>query len=195
MALEIADRAQPRVEVIVEILRRRFAFGGKQTRMHALDQHRLVMRAVENRDRAALGQERLHAPQKVMRLFQGRRLLERGDAAALRIDRAHHMFDRAVLAGRVHALKHDEQAIARRREQPLMHARDALGMVGERGLVVSLGLIKRFDFGRPVLEVERLALLDDQRVRVDLHSRPLPSSRRAIFANFLTTLSRLSLDR
>ena len=38
-----------------------------------------------------------------------RRLLERGDLAALRVDAVEHALDRAVLAGRVHALEDQQQ--------------------------------------------------------------------------------------
>ena len=77
--------------------------------MHLDDQHFFVVRAVEDADPAPLGQ-RLHAPPEevVVQLF-GRRLLERIDLAALRIDARHHVLDRAVLAGRVHGLKDHQQ--------------------------------------------------------------------------------------
>ena len=39
-------------------------------------------------------------------------LLEGGDLAALRIEALHHVADRAVLAGRVHALQHQQQRAA-----------------------------------------------------------------------------------
>jgi hypothetical protein len=77
--------------------------------MHPDDQHLLVIRAVENADPAALGQ-RLHAAPKkiVVQLFR-RRMLERINLAALRIDPRHDVLDRAVFSRRVHRLKDDEQ--------------------------------------------------------------------------------------
>ena len=45
-------------------------------------------------------------PEKIMRQFQRRRLLERSHLAALRIHAGHHVPDRSVLTARVHGLKH-----------------------------------------------------------------------------------------
>src|SRR5713226_5299572 len=49
------------------------------------------------------------APHEIMVEFGGRRLLERVDLAALRIDAVEYALDGAVLAGRIHALKDQEQ--------------------------------------------------------------------------------------
>ena len=49
------------------------------------------------------------APHEIVVEFLGRRLLERGDLAALRIDALEHALDRAVLAGGVHALEDQQQ--------------------------------------------------------------------------------------
>ena len=130
-----------------------------------------------------------------MAQFRRRRRLERGDAAALRVDAAQHVLDRAVLAGRVHALEDDEQRVAGVGVKALVPLLQLLGVFLQRLLVGLLRFVERRDLGRPVRERERLAFGDLQRVDVDLHSRPLLSSRRAILANFLITRSRLSLER
>ena len=49
------------------------------------------------------------APHEIVGEFARRRLLERSDLAALRIDAVEDALDRAVLAGRVHALKDQQQ--------------------------------------------------------------------------------------
>src|SRR2546427_4353427 len=48
-------------------------------------------------------------PQKVMIQFLPYRNLERHNLAALRVETSHYMFDRAVLATRIHSLKHDQE--------------------------------------------------------------------------------------
>ena len=74
-------------------------------RMHAHDQHLFVIRAVEDADASALRQAFDVAPHEIVVEFLARRLLEREDLAALRIYAGHDVFDRAVLAGRIHRLK------------------------------------------------------------------------------------------
>ena len=80
--------------------------------MHAHDQDLLVVRAVEDADAPALGQAPDVAPQEVVVELLRRGLLERGHLAALRIDAGHDVLDRAVLAGRVHRLKDQQQGPA-----------------------------------------------------------------------------------
>ena len=61
-------------------------------------------------------------------------LLERRDLAALRIEAFHDVADRAVLAGRVHALQHQQQRAAVLGIEPIAE-------VVERGdVVVEFGL-------------------------------------------------------
>ena len=55
------------------------------------------------------GQRRLAAPEPVVRQLGPRRLLERRHVHALRVEPAHDVPDRAVLAGRVHRLEDDQQ--------------------------------------------------------------------------------------
>ena len=61
--------------------------------VHADDKHLLIMRAVEYAQLSALGQVLLTTPEKVVIEFLSRRLLERDNLTALRIDAAHHMAD------------------------------------------------------------------------------------------------------
>src|ERR1700733_8893451 len=82
---------------------------GEDFRMHPHHQAFLVIGAIENADAAALRQRDRAPPHEVVVEFMGRRLLERGDFAALRIDAVKDAFYGAVLAGRVHALKDQKQ--------------------------------------------------------------------------------------
>jgi hypothetical protein len=79
--------------------------------MDADDEDFLVVGPVEDRDRAPLGGQALVAPEEVVVEVLGRRDLEAVDRDALRVHPAHHVPDRAVLAGRVHRLEDDEQAV------------------------------------------------------------------------------------
>ena len=83
--------------------------GGRREFMHALHQHRLIVRTVENHDFALLRRYRVDAPQKVVRLLDPGRRLEGLYPASLRIHRGEHVVDRAVLAARVERLQHDQQ--------------------------------------------------------------------------------------
>src|SRR5690606_41131256 len=57
--------------------------------------------SVEDADAAALGQAPVDAPEEVVVELLGRRLLEREDLTARRVDAGHHRADRSVLARRV----------------------------------------------------------------------------------------------
>jgi len=53
----------------------------------------------------------MRAPQKVVIEFVRRWHFEAGDSDTLRIDAAKHLADRAVLAARIHRLKHDQDLV------------------------------------------------------------------------------------
>jgi hypothetical protein len=69
----------------------------------------------------------------------GGRALERDDVAALRVDARHHVFDRAVLAGRVERLQDHEQRVGVARVQQLLRGGELLRELGE----VILGKVLR----------------------------------------------------
>ena len=75
------------------------------------DQDLLVVGAVEDADVAALGQLALVAPQVVVVEVLARGHLEAADLDALRVDPAHDVADRPVLAGRVHRLEDHDDAV------------------------------------------------------------------------------------
>ena len=77
--------------------------------MNARDQHVLVVTAVEHHDFSLLRHFGVHPPQIVVRQFEFRGGLEWRDADALRVDRIENRLDRSILAGSVHALKHQQQ--------------------------------------------------------------------------------------
>ena len=77
--------------------------------MHPHHQAFLVIGTIEDTDAAALRQRDHAAPHKIVVEFPRRRLLERSDLAALRVDALEHRLDRAVLACRVHALENQQQ--------------------------------------------------------------------------------------
>src|SRR5215472_6423442 len=77
--------------------------------MHAHDQALFVVGTVEDADAAALRKLDHGAPHEVVIELERGRLLERGDLAALRIDAAEDVLDRAVLAGRIHGLENQQQ--------------------------------------------------------------------------------------
>ena len=88
----------------------------------------LVIGAIEDADTAALRQRDRAAPHEVVVEFVRRRLLERGDLAALRIDAVEDRLDRAVLAGRVHALEDQQQRPAVLRIELLLEIAEPLAV-------------------------------------------------------------------
>ena len=72
------------------------------------------------------------------------RLLERVHLAALRIEAAHHMLDDAVLAGRVHRLKHDQNRPVVSRIKSLLQILETLDAFLEKILRMVLREAERF---------------------------------------------------
>ena len=92
----------------------------------------------------------------------GRRGLERVDLAALRIHSRHHVLDRAVLAGGVDGLEHEQQRPAILRVEAILQVGDRVGAEPERlertGLVS--GVQAAAVAGIDVLQAEALAVFD-----------------------------------
>ena len=83
---------------------------GRRHRMHALDEHVLVVRPVEDPDEAGRRHLGAHSPQEIVRALLGGRRLERRDLHALRIDGSDDMPHDTALAGGVERLQHEEHA-------------------------------------------------------------------------------------
>ena len=98
------------------------------------DQDFLVVGAVEDADVAALGQLLLVAPQVVVVEVGAGRDLEAADLDALRVDAAHDVADRAVLAGRVHRLEDHHHAVGVLGGQAHLVLGQILDALGEDGL-------------------------------------------------------------
>ena len=81
----------------------------QELRMHPHHEHLLVVGSVEDADAAPCRHPAGHAPEEVVVEILGRRLLERGDLAPLRVDPGHDVLDGAVLAGGVEGLEDHEQ--------------------------------------------------------------------------------------
>src|SRR5438093_1085091 len=164
------DRAKPllpdrvRVEEIVGQL-----FGAQDLRMHAHDQHLLVIRTVEDADATALGQETRGAPEKIMLQLLGARVLEAEHLAALGIDAGHHVLDDAVLAGRVHRLEDEQKGMPVGRVEQALQRAQLLNLLGEALPVLLLRRVIGLHARRPFLELELLVGADAEIVGVDLH--------------------------
>ena len=81
----------------------------EQFLVDAHDEHVFVMRAVEDADLAAARRGLMNAPEKIVRKFLRGRRLETGDAAALRVEAAHDMADRAASSRCIDRLQNNEQ--------------------------------------------------------------------------------------
>ena len=100
-------------------------------------------------------------PQEVVVPLLGARRLERVHVAALRIDAGHDVLDDAVLAGRIHALKHDEHGPTTVGVKALLQLLKPRDRIRENRLhVVHVGR-KTEAFGRIMIgEPEMLRLVD-----------------------------------
>ena len=77
--------------------------------VNAHDEHVFVVRAIEDGHLAPFGNDLVAAPQEIMRGLDFRWHLKALDGAALWIHEAEDAANRAVLAGRVATLQHDQQ--------------------------------------------------------------------------------------
>ena len=74
-------------------------------------------------------------PQVVVGELLGARHLERGHRAALRVERLHDLVDRAVLAGGIDALEHDEHGALGLRPEPVLELGQSLELARRLGLL------------------------------------------------------------
>ena len=114
-------------------------------RVDANNENVLVVGPVEDPYAAALRKRLRVPPEKRVVEFLGRGLLERVDLAPLRVDAAHDVLDRAVLAGAVHGLEYDEHGMRVVRPQYFLRA-------SQRGEVrLQVGLRSGFELVLPQL--------------------------------------------
>src|SRR5207249_2538104 len=112
VALQVRDRLVALLPRVVFAAPVGNAFAAQDLRVHAHDQDLLVVRAVEDADTPALGEQARAAPQEIVLQLLGARVLEAVDLAALRVHPGHHVLDHAVLARGVHGLEDDQQRVA-----------------------------------------------------------------------------------
>jgi len=105
---------------------------GQQFLMDPDHEHLLVVGPVEDADPAPPGQGALVPPQEVVVQLLGRGLLEGPDLHRLRVDPAHHVLDRAVLARGVDSLQHQEHAERVLGGEPVLVIGQQLHAIGEQ---------------------------------------------------------------
>ncbi len=98
----------------------------------------LVVRAVEDAELAARRQRRVHTPEVVVRQLGRRGHLERGCAAAQRVQAPEDRANDAVLARRVDSLEHEEKALGLFGVEPLLHDVESFVQVGEQPFAAAL---------------------------------------------------------
>jgi hypothetical protein len=96
------------------------------------------------------------APEKIVFQFVGAGLFETENLAALRIDSGHDVPDGAVLSGRVHPLKNQQQRIAVRRVVKLLQ-RAQLQRVPPGVPDTASSTCKRLADRRPLVEFDLLS--------------------------------------
>ncbi len=111
--------------------------------MDADDEDILVMGAVEDRDLALARRPLVGAPQVIVGELDLGRDLERGHCAAHRVERAHQVAHRPVLAGGVDALEHDQDRVLLLRPEPVLEAGQPiealLELTGRRRFLAAVG--------------------------------------------------------
>ena len=161
-------------------------------RVHPDDEHLFVVGPVVDPDPAALG-ERLHrAPEIVVVALLRRWRLEAEHLAALRVDAAHDVADRAVLAGRVHRLEDEEQRVGVLRVQPILLARELPDAVLEEHFRLGFVPDVRGPVGIVVVERDlraRRRLEPLHHLSDSLHGSSRRSSRRSVYAMRVTAIS------
>ena len=93
----------------------------------------LVVGAVEDADHAAGRDLGVDAPEEVVAGFERGGDFELGDVATLRVDAGEDVADGAVFAGRVHALKDDEQGLGLAGVEDVLKVGELFAMFGEDG--------------------------------------------------------------
>lgn len=96
-------------------------------------------------------------PQKIVSALFGRWLSKRVHVYALRVHARHHVFDRTVLASRVHPLEHDKEGVAVLCIQTVLQFRQPHDVVAQLfdGVVLALEVARVS--GIEVLERKALA--------------------------------------
>src|SRR5450759_1020607 len=136
----------------------RNTLGLQNLRMHANDQHLLVIGSVEDADPPALRQSQRGAPQKIMFQFVCGRMLEAENLAALWIDAGHHVPDGTVLPGGVHRLKYQQHRITVGCVVRLLLRTQFLYLLSEEFLIFFLRLIYWLHLWLLLVEVYFIAL-------------------------------------
>ncbi len=110
VALPVVDLAKAPLPEVLALRRGGEPLPREDLGMDANDEHLLVVGTVEDADLAAYGNPLGVTPEVVVVELLVRGGLEARDPNALRVDAAHHVADRPVLAAGVDRLQDDEQA-------------------------------------------------------------------------------------
>jgi hypothetical protein len=122
---ELEDLGSVTVEMFLQVLEETIPFlpdglliqvrkplAAENLRMHANDEHLLIIGTIEDADPPAFGKFSRCPPEKIMFQFAGARLFETEDLTPLRIDSGHDVPYGAVFAGSIYPLKNQQQRIA-----------------------------------------------------------------------------------
>jgi hypothetical protein len=101
------------------------------------NEHFFVVGTIEDADPSAFRKAACRAPEKIMFQFLGAWLFETKNFATFGIDSRHDVPDRAIFAGRVHALKNQQQCIAVGRVVKLLQGSQLSNMFFQKVLIYS----------------------------------------------------------
>src|SRR4029450_7048675 len=151
VALPIVDRFVPALPDMMPARLGRELLAQEVLRVHPDDQHLLVVRPIEDADLAARWQPFLVAAQEVLVELERRGDLEALYPHALRVEAAHHVADRPVLACRIERLKHNHDAVRVLSSEPRLVIHKELDPLVQQGDPVLLPLDPSFERGIEVL--------------------------------------------
>src|SRR5580693_5681253 len=124
--------------------------------MHAIDEHLLIIRAIEDADPASFRKPARGAPEEVMLELFGARLLETDNLTASRINSGHDVPDGAVLPGGIHSLEDQEQCVPIGRIMKLLQRAQLTHVLFQEPSILFLRFAKGLHNRRPLFEVDLL---------------------------------------
>ncbi len=135
--------------------------------MDADDEDLFVIGAIEDADAPPLGQACRRPPQEIVIEIGGAWMLEAEDLAALRVDAGHDVLDHAVLAGRVHRLKDQQQGVPVVRVEQILALGELPDVCLKQRPIFLLRSVERRDARGPLLQIEAPAFADAERFDVE----------------------------
>jgi len=161
VSLQIEDGAKPfRPDGLVIHIHLWESFAAENLRMHANDQHLLIIRPIGDADPPAFWEVTICAPQKIVLQFAVAGLFESEYLAALGVDTGHHVLDGPIFSGRVHPLEDQQHSKAVGGIEKLLQHAQLCNMLRLKLAIVLHRFVHRLHGCRPFPRLDLVALPD-----------------------------------